>query len=92
MTVYDLFLLEHEMRIYVECSGATNIFCEKVLYTLSYEPLTHTSASSEAAIKRCGGDVVCVTAKWRNVQKKRDATGHESDTRLLRGRGRAAPS
>jgi carbamoyl-phosphate synthase / aspartate carbamoyltransferase len=49
---------------------AINILCEKVLHTLSYEPLTHTSASSEAAMKRCGGDVVSVTAGRRSgVQK-----------------------
>jgi carbamoyl-phosphate synthase/aspartate carbamoyltransferase len=47
---------------------AINILCEKVLHTLSYEPLTHMSASSEAAMKRCGGDVVSVTAERRSVQ------------------------
>jgi len=70
VTVYDS-LLAHEMRLYVECSGAINTLCERVLQTLFYEPLTHTgtSASSEAVMKRRGGDVVSVTAERRSVQK-----------------------
>jgi carbamoyl-phosphate synthase/aspartate carbamoyltransferase len=61
------------MRLYVRCSGPINILCEKVLHTLSYEPLTHTGtcASFEAAMKHCGGEVVSVTgtAERRSVQK-----------------------
>jgi carbamoyl-phosphate synthase/aspartate carbamoyltransferase len=36
---------------------------------LFYEPSTRTSASFEAAMKRCGGEVVCVGADRSSVQK-----------------------
>jgi carbamoyl-phosphate synthase/aspartate carbamoyltransferase len=67
--IYDLFSLAHEMRLQVERSGALDILRGKVLCTLFYEPSTRTSASFEAAMKRCGGDVVSVTAERSSVQK-----------------------
>ena len=67
--IYDLFSLAHEMRLQVERSGAVDILRGRVLCTLFYEPSTRTSASFEAAMKRCGGDVVSVTADRSSVQK-----------------------
>lgn len=67
--IYDLFSLAHEMRLQVERSGAIDILRGKILCTLFYEPSTRTSASFEAAMKRCGGDVVSVTAERSSVQK-----------------------
>ena len=67
--IYDLFSVAHEMRLQVERSGAVDILRGKVLCTLFYEPSTRTSASFEAAMKRCGGDVVSVTADRSSVQK-----------------------
>jgi len=67
--IYDLFSLAHEMRLQVERSGAIDILRGKVLCTLFYEPSTRTSASFEAAMKRCGGDVVSVTAERSSIQK-----------------------
>ncbi len=57
------------MRLQVERSGAVDILRGKVLCTLFYEPSTRTSASFDAAMKRCGGDVVSVTADRSSVQK-----------------------
>ena len=67
--IYDLFSLAHEMRLQVERSGAVDILRGKLLCTLFYEPSTRTSASFEAAMKRCGGDVVSVTADRSSVKK-----------------------
>ena len=67
--IYDLFSLAHEMRLQVERSGVVDILRGKVLCTLFYEPSTRTSASFEAAMKRCGGEVVSVTADRSSVQK-----------------------
>ncbi|KAI0262027.1 carbamoyl-phosphate synth [Gloeopeniophorella convolvens] len=67
--IYDLFSLAHEMRLQVERSGTLDILRGKILCTLFYEPSTRTSASFEAAMKRCGGDVVSVTADRSSVQK-----------------------
>ena len=67
--IYDLFSLAHEMRLQVERSGTVDILRGKVLCMLFYEPSTRTSASFEAAMKRCGGDVVSVAADRSSVQK-----------------------
>ncbi|KAI0312366.1 carbamoyl-phosphate synth [Amylostereum chailletii] len=67
--IYDLFSLAHEMRLQVERSGALDILRGKILCTLFYEPSTRTSSSFEAAMKRCGGEVVQVTADRSSVQK-----------------------
>ncbi|KAI0051295.1 carbamoyl-phosphate synth [Auriscalpium vulgare] len=67
--IYDLFSLAHEMRLQVERNGAVEILRGKVLCTLFYEPSTRTSSSFEAAMKRCGGEVVQVTPDTSSVQK-----------------------
>lgn len=67
--MYDLFSLAHEMRLQVERSGTLDILKGKVLCTLFYEPSTRTSSSFEAAMKRCGGEVVAVTADSSSVLK-----------------------
>ncbi|KAG5219930.1 bifunctional pyrimidine biosynthesis protein [Salix suchowensis] len=41
----------------------------KVLCTLFYEPSTRTSSSFDAAMKRCGGEVVQINAELSSVQK-----------------------
>ncbi|KAF9242852.1 hypothetical protein BU15DRAFT_86655 [Melanogaster broomeanus] len=56
--IYDLFSLAHEMRLQA-----------KVLCTLFYEPSTRTSASFDAAMKRCGGEVIQVNAVTSSVTK-----------------------
>ncbi|KAG6906784.1 hypothetical protein DXG01_012117 [Tephrocybe rancida] len=67
--LYDLFSLAHEMRLQVERNGSSDILKGKVLCTLFYEPSTRTSASFDAAMKRCGGTVVQVTADTSSVLK-----------------------
>ncbi|KAG6902396.1 hypothetical protein C0995_000601 [Termitomyces sp. Mi166 len=67
--LYDLFSLAHEMRLQVERNGTLDILKGKVLCTLFYEPSTRTSASFDAAMKRCGGTVVQVSADRASVQK-----------------------
>jgi len=53
----------------VERSGALDVLRGKILCTLFYEPSMRTSSSFEAAMKRCGGEVVQVTADRSSVQK-----------------------
>ncbi|RDB22075.1 Protein pyrABCN [Hypsizygus marmoreus] len=67
--MYDLFSLADEMRLQVERSGTLDILKAKVLCTLFYEPSTRTSSSFNAAMKRCGGQVVQVTADSSSVLK-----------------------
>ncbi|KAF9530656.1 carbamoyl-phosphate synthase [Crepidotus variabilis] len=67
--MYDLFALANEMRLQVERNGNLDILKGKVLCTIFYEPSTRTSASFDAAMKRCGGQVVQVTADTSSVQK-----------------------
>ncbi|EJD00418.1 carbamoyl-phosphate synth [Fomitiporia mediterranea MF3/22] len=67
--IHDLFSLAHEMRLQVERNGTLDILKGKVLCTLFYEPSTRTSASFDAAMKRCGGEVVQVSADRASVQK-----------------------
>lgn len=67
--IHDLFSLAHEMRLQVERNGTLDILKGKVLCTLFYEPSTRTSASFDAAMKRCGGEVVQVTAERSSVLK-----------------------
>lgn len=67
--IHDLFSLAHEMRLQVERNGTLDILKGKVLCTLFYEPSTRTSASFDAAMKRCGGEVVTVNADRSSVQK-----------------------
>ncbi|KAI6108735.1 hypothetical protein EDD16DRAFT_67380 [Pisolithus croceorrhizus] len=67
--MYDLFSLAHEMRLQVERSGTLDILKGKVLCNLFYEPSTRTSASFDAAMKRCGGDVIQVNVDSSSVLK-----------------------
>jgi carbamoyl-phosphate synthase/aspartate carbamoyltransferase len=67
--VHDLFSLAHEMRLQVERNGTLDILKGKVLCTLFYEPSTRTSSSFDAAMKRCGGEVIQVNADSSSVTK-----------------------
>ena len=67
--VYDLFALAHEMRLAVERNGTLDVLKGKVLCTAFYEPSTRTSSSFDAAMKRCGGQVVHITADSSSVKK-----------------------
>ncbi|KAF8840122.1 carbamoyl-phosphate synth [Paxillus ammoniavirescens] len=67
--MYDLFSMAHEMRLQVERNGTLDILKGKVLCTLFYEPSTRTSASFDAAMKRCGGEVIQVNAETSSVRK-----------------------
>ncbi|KAH7910796.1 hypothetical protein BJ138DRAFT_67433 [Hygrophoropsis aurantiaca] len=67
--MHDLFSLAHEMRLQVERNGTLDILKGKVLCTLFYEPSTRTSASFDAAMKRCGGEVIQVNADTSSVRK-----------------------
>jgi carbamoyl-phosphate synthase / aspartate carbamoyltransferase len=67
--IHDLFSLAHEMQLQVERSGTLDILKGKVLATIFYEPSTRTSASFDAAMKRCGGSVIQVSADTSSVMK-----------------------
>ena len=67
--IYDLFALANEMRFQVEKNGSVDILKGKILCTIFYEPSTRTSSSFDAAMKRCGGQVVQVAAEVSSVQK-----------------------
>jgi carbamoyl-phosphate synthase/aspartate carbamoyltransferase len=67
--MYDLFSLAHEMRLQVERNGTLDILKGRVLCTLFYEPSTRTSSSFDAAMKRCGGEVVQISADTSSVAK-----------------------
>lgn len=70
-TVYDLFLLMHEMRLYVECSGAIYTLRENVPHTLSCEPAID-------AHERLGRSARICYSRALQRPGRRDATGHES--------------
>ncbi|ORX38647.1 putative aspartate carbamoyltransferase [Kockovaella imperatae] len=67
--LHVLFNLASEMRTQVERTGTVDTLRGRVLCTLFYEPSTRTSTSFEAAMKRCGGEVVQVTAGSSSVVK-----------------------
>ncbi len=67
--MYDLFSIANEMRLQVERNGSLDILKGKVLCTIFYEPSTRTSSSFDAAMKRCGGEVVQVNADTSSVVK-----------------------
>ncbi|KIY44719.1 carbamoyl-phosphate synth [Fistulina hepatica ATCC 64428] len=67
--LYDLFALAQEMRLQVERNGTLDVLKGKVLCTLFYEPSTRTCSSFDAAMKRCGGEVIQVTADSSSVTK-----------------------
>lgn len=65
----DLFSLAHDMRLQVERNNALDILKGKVLCTAFYEPSTRTSASFEAAMKHCGGEIVSITTDVSSANK-----------------------
>ena len=67
--IHELFSLAHEMQLQVEKSGTLDILKGRILATLFYEPSTRTSSSFDAAMKRCGGQVIQVFADTSSVQK-----------------------
>ena len=67
--IHDLFSLAHEMQLQVEKSGTLDVLKGKILATLFYEPSTRTSSSFDAAMKRCGGQVIQVVADTSSVKK-----------------------
>ena len=67
--IHELFSLAHEMQLQVEKNGTLDILKGKVLATLFYEPSTRTSSSFDAAMKRCGGQVIQVVADTSSVKK-----------------------
>jgi carbamoyl-phosphate synthase/aspartate carbamoyltransferase len=67
--VHELFSLAHEMQLQVEKNGTLDILKGKILATLFYEPSTRTSSSFDAAMKRCGGQVIQVVADTSSVKK-----------------------
>ncbi|KAJ7207910.1 hypothetical protein GGX14DRAFT_634388 [Mycena pura] len=67
--MYDLFSVAHEMRLQVERNGTLDILKGRVLCTLFYEPSTRTSSSFDAAMKRCGGEVVQISVDTSSVAK-----------------------
>ncbi|KAF7796439.1 hypothetical protein EIP86_007616 [Pleurotus ostreatoroseus] len=67
--VHALFSLAHEMQLQVERNGILDILKGKVLCTIFYEPSTRTHSSFDAAMKRCGGEVVTINAEMSSVQK-----------------------
>ncbi|KAH9170024.1 carbamoyl-phosphate synth [Lactarius sanguifluus] len=75
---------QRDMRLQVERSGAVDILRGKVLCSLFYEPSTRTSASFEAAMKRCGGDVVSSVKKGETLQDTIRTLGCYGDAVVLR--------
>ncbi|TFK51491.1 carbamoyl-phosphate synth [Heliocybe sulcata] len=67
--LYDLFALAHEMQLQVERNGSLDLLKGKVLCTLFYEASTRTSSSFDAAMKRCGGEVVQINTSHSSVTK-----------------------
>lgn len=67
--LYDLFSLAQELQLQVERSGTLDVLKGKVLCTVFYEPSTRTSSSFDAAMKRCGGEVVQISADTSSVVK-----------------------
>ncbi|KAH7103491.1 carbamoyl-phosphate synth [Auriculariales sp. MPI-PUGE-AT-0066] len=67
--LYALFNKATEMRVAVEKQGSVDVLKGRVLATVFYEPSTRTSCSFEAAMKRCGGEVVSVATTHSSVMK-----------------------
>lgn len=67
--IHELFSLAHEMQLQVEKNGTLDILKGKILATVFYEPSTRTSSSFDAAMKRCGGQVIQVVADTSSVRK-----------------------
>lgn len=67
--MHDLFSLAHEMQLQVERNGTLDVLKGKVLCTVFYEPSTRTHSSFDAAMKRCGGQVINVDVDASSVLK-----------------------
>ncbi|KAG8993412.1 hypothetical protein FRB94_010815 [Tulasnella sp. JGI-2019a] len=67
--IWDLFNLAHELRLQVERNGTIDLLRGRILCTLFYEPSTRTSSSFEAAMKRCGGEVLQIPLERSSVVK-----------------------
>jgi len=67
--IHELFSLANEMQLQVEKNGTLDILKGRILATLFYEPSTRTSSSFDAAMKRCGGQVIQVVADTSSVRK-----------------------
>ncbi|KAK0532788.1 Carbamoyl-phosphate synthase [Tilletia horrida] len=67
--LHSLFTVAQEMRLMVERQGVLDILRGKVLCTVFYEESTRTSSSFEAAMARCGGQVVTINTTRSSVNK-----------------------
>lgn len=67
--IHDLFNLAHEMRLQVERNAPVDALKGRILCTMFYEPSTRTSSSFDAAMKRCGGEVVQISVDRSSVAK-----------------------
>ncbi|TIC51772.1 carbamoyl-phosphate synth [Wallemia mellicola] len=67
--LHVLFTLASELRTHVEKYGSADILKGRVLCSLFFEPSTRTSASFDAAMKRCGGTVVTIPVDRSSVAK-----------------------
>jgi len=67
--LHSLFTVAQEMRLMVERKGVLDILRGKVLCTVFYEESTRTSSSFEAAMVRCGGEVVTINTTRSSVNK-----------------------
>ena len=67
--LHALFAVAQEMRFMVERHGVLNVLQGCVMSTLFYEESTRTSSSFEAAMLRCGGQVVTINTARSSVAK-----------------------
>ncbi|TIB63545.1 hypothetical protein E3P77_03468 [Wallemia ichthyophaga] len=67
--LHVLFTLASELRTHVEKYGSADILKGRVLCSLFFEPSTRTSASFDAAMKRCGGTVLTIPVDKSSVAK-----------------------
>ena len=67
--LHALFAVAQEMRFLVQRNGTLDVLRGRVLCTLFYEESTRTSASFEAAMLRCGGQVVSINTSRSSVAK-----------------------
>lgn len=67
--LHHLFNVAQEMRLGVERHGVIDLFRNRVLVTLFYEPSTRTSASFDAAMQRLGGKTIPIINSASSAQK-----------------------
>ncbi|KAK0547893.1 Carbamoyl-phosphate synthase [Tilletia horrida] len=67
--LHSLFTVAQEMRLMVERQGVLDVLRGRVLCTVFYEESTRTSSSFEAAMVRCGGEVVTINTSRSSVNK-----------------------